>query len=185
MKKKNSIYYLVVILLFLSMQTRAQDTTDSRKGKHQVFLMISNSHIMQSVDADGNEQWIVVPSWGFDYNYWIASHWAAGLHMSMMLENFVVKDKGDGGNAINRTRPIAVVAACVFKPKKHSSFIAGIGEEFAPEEDLVMVRAGYEYGFEITDDWGLNASATYDFKLNTYDTWAIGLSVSHFFGGGK
>jgi hypothetical protein len=121
-----------------------------------------------------------VPSWGFDYNYWITEHWAIGLHTDIMIEDFSVKDKGEDDKVIERTKPFAAVPAAVFKPKEHSSFIIGMGAEFASEGNFALTRLGYEYGWELPKLWELSAGLTYDIKWNVYDTWVMGLGVSNF-----
>ena len=128
---------------FVTFQTFAQEIkenngNESKKGMQQFSLVISHSHITEGESANGGKKWVVVPSWGLDYNYWISSHWAIGVHSDMMLESFKVKD-GEEGNAVERNRPIAIVSVAVFKPKEHSSFIVGLGKEFAIEGDLTLI----------------------------------------------
>ena len=183
--------YLFLILnlcaiLLISFKTSGQENTepetgkDDKRGMHQLTLVISHSVI-----APGkNSERLTVPSWAIDYDYWISSHWAVGLHNDITLESYEVIDSGsEEGNLIERTHPITSVAAVVFKPKKHSSFILGMGAEFSKEENLFMTRIGYEYGWEIGNKWDLGAGIVYDIKWHTYDTWIIGLGVSKFFGG--
>ena len=100
-----------------------------------------------------------------------------------MIEDFSVKDHGDEEKTIARTKPFAAVPVGVFKPKEHSSFIAGMGAEFAKEGNFALTRLGYEYGWELLNHWELSAALTYDIKWNAYNTWTIGLGVSKFFGG--
>jgi len=179
--------YIILILclccLFFSKTIFAQESheKETEKHKHQLTLVISHSHITEGVNESGDSKWIVVPSWGFDYNYWIADHWAIGLHTDIMIEDFSVKDHGDEDKTIERTKPFAAVPAVVFKPKEHSSFIAGMGAEFAKEGNFALTRLGYEYGWELPKYWELGASLTYDIKWSAYDTWVIGLGVSKSF----
>lgn len=182
---KNRLFYSFFILIIF--QTSAQETkennvNESKKGMQQLSLLLSHSHITEGESTDGGKQWIVVPSWGLDYNYWLSSHWAIGIHSDMILESFKVKSEGEeDGSAIERNRPIAIVPVAVFKPKEHSSFIVGLGKEFAPEEDFTLMRLGYEYGIEIGKQWEFCAGLTYDLKFNVYNTWTFGLGISKSF----
>jgi len=185
---KTYLWFILNICAFfiLSFKATAQENAgqepekDDRKGMHQLTLVISHSLIAPGESSE----WITVPSWSVDYNYWISSHLAIGLHNDIILESYEVINSGsEPGTTIERTNPLASVAAVVFKPKEHSSFILGMGAEFAKEENLVLTRIGYEYSWEIGRKWDLGAGITYDIKWNTYDTWIIGLGVSRFFGG--
>jgi hypothetical protein len=185
---KTYLYFILNIYVFflISFKASAQENTEQETGKddkkamHQLTLVISHSII-----APGeNSERITVPSWAVDYDYWISSHWAIGLHNDIILESYEVINSGsEEGSTIERTNPISSVAAVVFKPKKHSLFILGMGAEFAKEENLALTRIGYEYGWEIGKNWDLGAGIVYDIKWHTYDTWIIGLGVSRFFGG--
>jgi hypothetical protein len=78
---------------------------------------------------NGKRGWRVIPSWGFDYDYWISNHWALGLQNDMMIESFKVETHEDV--VIERTRPFSSIAAVIFKPKEQIGFVAGMGGEFA------------------------------------------------------
>lgn len=184
---KTYLYFVLstCVIFSISSNTSAQEKTEpkagteDRKGMHQLTMVISHSLI-----APGeNSGRIAVPSWAFDYDYWISSHFAIGLHNDIILESYEVISSESETETFERTNPIASVAAVVFKPKEHNSFILGMGAEFAKEETLALTRIGYEYGWDIRNKWELGASIMYDIKWNTYDTWTIGLSVSKLFGG--
>ncbi len=173
-------FFLLISFQICAQESKDHSENESKKGMQQFSLFISHSHITDGESPDGGNKWFVVPSWGLDYNYWLSSHVAIGLHGDMMLESFKVKGE-EKGSAVERNRPIAIVPVAVFKPKEHSSFIVGFGKEFAPEGDLTLMRLGYEYGLEIGGQWEFCAGLTYDLKFNIYDTWTLGLGVSKSF----
>lgn len=179
-----SIFFFLISLL-LSFQIVAQEKnqrTESKKGLQQLSLFMSHSHIAAGASDAGGKEWIVVPSWGLDYNYWISAQWAIGVHSDMMIQSFKVKEGNEAeGSTIERTRPIAILPVVVFKPKEHSSFIVGLGKEFAAEGNLTLMRIGYEYGLDIGNQWELSAGIAYDLKFNAYDTWILGLGISRSF----
>jgi hypothetical protein len=186
MKKYLFFIFTICLFIIIAFKSAAQENVgqetvkDSRKGMHQLTLVISHSLIAPGEHSER----IAVPSWAIDYNYWVSSHWAIGLHNDIILESYEVINSGiEPESLIERTNPVSSVASVVFKPKEHSSFILGMGAEFEKEENLILTRIGYEYSWEIGHKWDLGAGITYDIKWNTYDTWIIGLGVSRFFGG--
>lgn len=182
--------FLLAPVFLLAQENMAQKKTsaeESKKGTHQLAIFISHSNISEGKGTDGNNDWLIVPSWGLDYNYWVAKRWAVGLHSDMLVESFEVVDHEgeEESSSISRTRPISVVPVVVFKPGSYGSFVAGIGGEFAKEGNFTVTRLGYEYGWELPKRWELSAALTYDIKWKGYDVWSIGLGVSKSFGGKK
>jgi len=94
----------------------------------------------------------------------------------MMIETFEVEDHEN--TVIERSRPITAIAVAIFKPKEHVSFIAGMGGEFAEEENFAVTRLGIETGWEMKNNWEFGISLLYDIKWNAYDTWVFGFGIS-------
>ncbi len=164
-----------------------QPEQESMKGKHVLSLQLAHTHVSQGVQ-DGESTWLALPSWCFDYDYWIGKRWAIGLHTDIIIESFEVKDHlNTDDNAtttvMERTTPFSAVPMVTFKPHKHSSFMLGAGGEFAKEENLFLMRAGYEWGFELPRSWELNFGVSYDFRWNAYDSFTYGVGISKLLGG--
>jgi len=180
----------VALLLAVGTAVRAQEAgaESSMKGKHAVALQLSHTHISQGV-KDGESTWLAMPSWCLDYDYWVARKWAIGLHSDVIIEDFKVEDhlntESNGTTVMERSTPFALVATGSFKPRKHSSFQLGAGAEFAKEENLFLMRAGYEWALELPQNWELSFAASYDFRWNAYDSFSYGVGVSKIFGGRK
>ena len=174
-------HFVIIILLqvFFYSFTQAQESKheEGAKGFHQFSIMLSHSHTEDGF-ADGSKKWISSPSFGFDYNYWISNHWAIGLHTDVITETIKVVDAG--GEILERTNPFAAVPAVVFKPKEHSTFVVGMGGEFAKEEHFALTRLGYEYAWELPKHFELSLGLTYDIKWKAYDTWTFGVIISKF-----
>ena len=101
---------------------------------------------------------------------------AIGLQTDVMVETFEVEDHDQV--VIERNKPIATVVTGIFKPKEHVSFIAGMGAEFAKEENFALTRLGIETGWEMKNNWEFGISLLYDIKWNAYDTWVFGFGIS-------
>ena len=118
-------------------------------------------------------------SWGIDYDYWFNSIWGFGVHADVVLEKFEVESYGES-NSVEREYPTAISGIVSYKPKKHFSFLLGPGIELAKEENLTLVIAGIEYGWEMEKNWELFFSLNNEFKFNTYNSWTFGIGISKF-----
>ena len=174
--------WAVAASIFIATSVSSQENIDKEikeetlKGAHRLTLMLGHSHLSEGIQADGKKGWKVIPSTGFDYDYWIGEHWALGLHNDVMIEDFEVEDHGN--TVLERSKPFSSVVVAIFKPKKHLSFLAGMGGEFAKEENFAVTRVGIETGWEMKNHWEFGISLLYDIKWNAYDTWVFGFGIS-------
>lgn len=170
------IYYMAVLLF--SVFAFAQETEEeTNKGKHRLTIALGHANIYEGV-KDGNTKFLSLPSWGIDYDYWLADKWAIGLHTDIIVEDFEVKENLGDDTAIERSSPIAPAVMGIFKPTEHSSFLLGAGAEFAKEENLFLNRVGYEWGTDLGKKWEIGFSLCYDFRWNAYDSFLIGIGIS-------
>ena len=82
---------------------------------------------------------------------------------------------------LERSTPIAPVVVGIYKPWEYLGFIAGLGGEFAKEENFFILRLGIEYGYPIHQDWLLVGGLTNDIKINGYNSFSLGIGVARFF----
>jgi hypothetical protein len=176
-------YFLTAAFLVFSITAISQEIEkkeakeeEGLRGTHRLTLAMGHAHLSQGIMENGKKGWKVIPSWGFDYDYWINNHWAIGLQNDMIIENFEVEDHEN--KIIERSRPFSSVASVIFKPKKHVSFIAGMGGEFSKEENLALTRLGIESGWEMKNNWEFGISFLYDIKWNAYNAWTISFNIS-------
>ena len=183
-KKLDMKHVFVFMLLGFSFQQfSAQDihkNEDSFQPHHSISFIISHTQISQGVQSDGNRKWLSLPSWGVNYNYYFQPKWAIGLHNDIIVEDFVVEEhlKSSNSTTLERSYPIASALVGSFKPGKHFAFLVGAGGEFAHTGNFFLIRAGIEYSTHITKSWELNAVLANDYKLNAYNSWAIGLGIT-------
>ena len=123
--------------------------------------------------------WLPVPSWSFNYDYWIGNKWAIGLQSDFVMENFVVET--EHGNELEREKPVALIPVGLYKPFKHFSFIIGSGIEFEKHENLWLTRMGLEFGAELPNSWEAGIALVWDAKWNHYNSWLIEFSFSKIF----
>ncbi|MEX0635296.1 MAG: hypothetical protein WD135_00905 [Ferruginibacter sp.] len=153
-------------------------------AKHSsIGLVLNHAHVFNGRDDAGDKKVLALPSWGIDYNYYFHPKWGIGLHTDIILESFKVE--GKEGIEIERTTPIAPAIMGIYKPGEHWNFLAGIGGEFAEEENFLITRFGVEYGAEIQNGWEVSGSLLYDIKWKGYDSWVLGIGISKSFGSHK
>jgi hypothetical protein len=174
--------WAVAVFIFISSSVTAQENADKEikeeglKGTHRLSIVLGHSHVSEGIKDNGKKGWKVIPSSGIDYDYWIGNRWALGLHNDVMIETFEVEDHGN--TVLERSKPFSSVAVAIFKPKKVVSFLAGMGGEFAKEENFAVTRVGIEMGWEMKSNWEFGISLLYDIKWNAYDTWVFGFGIS-------
>ncbi|MXV53236.1 hypothetical protein GS399_19900 [Pedobacter sp. HMF7647] len=176
-----------ILLLSVRNNCFAQEENETEKGfhsYHELAVSINHTHVFEGRDADGKKKSLTLPSWGIDYTFGFSPRWAVGLHTDLTIEKFKVESTSENGEKeeIERSYPIAPALMCIFKPGKHFSFLLGIGEEFAKEENLTLNRAGIEYDGELPKGWEVFGTLSYDFRWNAYDTWGLGLGIAKKFG---
>lgn len=145
------------------------------KRSHRLTLGLGHTHVSQGI-RDGKTEWITLPSWSLNYDYWISSKWAVGLQTDLIMETFLIETHE--GEEIERSRPFTVVPVAMFKPGKHFSFIAGVGGEFAKEQNFTLTRLGIEYGWHLPKNWELGVAVVWDNKWNYYNSWGLAFTIS-------
>lgn len=161
---------------FVYSQTDHQEGHEQKESPHSISFLISHTHVSQGFE--GNEsRWLVLPSFGFDYNYKFSPHWSLGLHNDLILESFKIL-KPDGETELERTRPIVTILTAGYKPGKHLTYQIGLGGEFAKEENFFLTRIGIEYGYEVSENLEVFTNLVYDLKWAYYDSYVIGLGIT-------
>jgi hypothetical protein len=181
MKFNNKQLILFSLLFFVQHITFAQDERKEEhgeKGSSRLTLGLGHTHISEG-KVDGKTEWIVMPSWSFNFDYWISNKVAIGLQQDLVTESFVVENSH--GEEIERSSPWSIVPVVIFKPGKHFSFIGGAGIEIAKHENLGLMRLGIEYGWHLPEDWELGAALVWDGKWKYYNSWGLAFTISKIF----
>lgn len=145
------------------------------KNFHRLTISLSHTHISKGVE-EGRKQWLIVPSWAIDYDYWVTSKLAFGLHNDIIIESFEIENNNE--EIIERNKPFVSTLTANYKPGKHTIFILGVGGEFSDTENYAVARLGIEYGRDVFDSWEISAALIYDNKIDAYDSFALGFGIS-------
>lgn len=171
-----SLYTIIFCLTIVL--AKAQE---ERENRHRLTAVIGHAHVNRGLDLQ-DPKWLLLPSWGLDYDFWISPRVAVGLHSDIVLQNFSVESfPAREEEVLQRSFPVALIFTGLYRLDEHLSLLAGGGVEIAEEETLGLWRLGAEYGWEISELWELNVNLVYDRKPEAYDTWTLGLGVSRWF----
>lgn len=166
---------LSLLLIFSQLVCIGQEAKEGHK-KNKVMLVMGHTHVSKGFDSNNQKSWIVLPSWGLDYDRQINEKWALGVHTDWVTESFSYEDADN--IELERTRPFAAVLVVSRRIGEHLTLLAGGGFEVAPEENLTLIRAGIDYGWELRNDWEIAVNLMSDFKLEAYDSWVLGLGIA-------
>lgn len=158
-------------------ETSQQHNSDSHgmKGAGRLTLGLGHTHVSEG-EMEGRTQWIVMPSWSLNYDYWLSDKWALGLQSDLILESFFIETPKE--ELIERKFPFSLVPVGIFKPGKHLSLFGGVGGEFSSAKNLVTTRLGFEYSFHIPGNWEVGATALWDGKWDYYNSWGLAFTFS-------
>ncbi len=178
MKKLLFLCYLLSFSLGAIAQSGAEEKEESElESKHSISFVIGHARIGQGRNAEGNKEFLAVPSLAIDYNYWINPKWAIGLHTDLLNEKFYIED--ENGQILERNRPIAPAITGVFKLTERWAISLGMGKEFSTEEEnFTLTRFSIEYGVEIRKGWEVFGILSQDFRWTAYNVTSFGLGLS-------
>ena len=145
------------------------------KGSSRLTIGLGHTHVSEG-KVDGKTEWLALPSWTLNYDYWFSEKVAIGLQNDIILESFFIEHGNE--ELLERSYPIASVPVVLYKPNERLTVVAGIGAEFTKESTLTMTRLGVEYGFHLPNNWEVGAALIWDNKWNYYNSWGIALTFS-------
>lgn len=171
------IWFLLVIAFgTLQAQDNSSEGEQQEAFKHnRLAIVISQTHVPKGFQSSTGNKAIIVPSWGFNYEYWFNHKFAIGLHSDMEVSTYIIED--ENGQEIERNRPIIVALVGIYNPWKGLEVLGGFGREFEESHKFWVYRVGVEYEIEIGDSWDIAPGVVFDIKENLYDSWTIGLGV--------
>ena len=165
----------LAVIYFFSGFVNAQETNSEEfKPKIRGAIMMANSHVPTA--TEGGKKVAIIPTWGFDVDYFFHPRWSVALQGDIKLQSFEVEDQNQV--ALQRTNPFALTMALHYHALRHWSFYAGPGYEFEQHKNLFLVKVGTEYSFEITENFEIALNLIYENKQEVYDAWTFGIAFN-------
>ena len=171
---------LMMLVSFLSPAQKMKTTNDlvhgnEHKGTIRLTLGLGHTHVSEG-KIDGETEWLALPSWAINFDYWVSNKIGIGLQNDIILESFIIEHGNE--ELLERSYPIASVPVIIYKPGNRLMLIAGVGAEFTEEQTLTMTRLGIEYGFHLPSNWEIGAALVWDNKWNYYNSWGLAITIS-------
>jgi hypothetical protein len=170
--KKLLFVSMLMISLFQTSIAQEEEQSEHQK-KIRGAIMMANSHVPNS--TNGDKQIVVIPTWGFDVDYFFHRRWSVALQGDIKLQSFEIEHEGV---ALEKSFPVAFAGVIHYHALRHWSFYAGPGYEFEKTENLTFVRLGTEYSFEITEKFEIALNLAYENKQEVYDAWTFGIAFN-------
>ena len=186
---KISLISSILIIQGLSLAAQNQeDVTDVHHGNdaehsslgHKITLVMAYSFIDNSF-LEENDAIRIVPTFGFNYDYFFHARWGFGIHTDILLQQYKVEKHGSH-EEILRENPVGIAGMVLFKPNHRWTLMAGYGVEVEKHENFQMVRTGVEYGIALPKHWELGFSLEFDYKINTHNSIMFGVAFSKILG---
>lgn len=152
-----------------------QSRSHSMQGTHRITLGLGHTSVSEG-KIDDKTEWLSMPSWSLNYDYWISEKFSVGLQNDLIVESFKITDHEE--EEIERHYPLTTVPVILYKPWNNFSFLGGVGAEFSGGHALWLTRLGAEFGVHIPGNWEAGAALVWDGKWNHYNSYGILFSFS-------
>jgi hypothetical protein len=181
------VYYIsAVLLLNLTGFVTAQENQEHKKSshllkRHKVGAFLGNSLIAEVKNTQtGKEQYVLAPTFGLDYEYWLSRKWAIGTYNEIAHTDIEV-ETDNHEEYIKRENVMLFSAVAIFEPIHNLAFFAGTGVETDPHHTFWIRYLGIEYTFIRSNDWDVSISAGCVNK-DLYDAFTFGVVIGRRFG---
>jgi hypothetical protein len=180
------VYLLIAAFFFIfAGSALAQDGEVAKPApelkRHKVGAFLGNSliHGVHNTQT-GKEQYVLAPTFGIDYEYWINHKWAIGTYNEVAHFDIEVKTE-EHEEFIKRENALLFSAVVLFEPIHHLGIFAGTGIETDPHHTFWIRYMGLEYTIIRCNDWDVALSAGYVNKA-AYDAFTFGVVIGRRFG---
>jgi hypothetical protein len=170
------ILTICILIIPSLLFAQSQNTTNNHHfKKFRTSFTLGQTYIPQA--TSNNVKFVVIPTLGLDFQYWITPKWGVGLKNDIEIANYVVQDH-DGGPSIVRHNPLIIAVPALFSPwENHFTFIMGPGIELEEHQNFFVFRAGVGSEFEVGNHWDFAPEIIYDLKNGNINALTIAIAV--------
>ena len=179
-------HFLVAVILFtvsstLFAQKDAHESEIHPLKRHKIGAFLGNAliHGVHNTKT-GKEQYVIAPTIGLDFEYWINHKWAIGTYNEIAHIDIEVINEAHE-EYIKRENTMLFSAVAVFEPIHNFGIFAGTGIETDPHHTFWIRYLGMEYALVRHNDWDVSVSVGYVNK-DLYDAFTFGVVIGRRFG---
>jgi hypothetical protein len=181
-------YFLIVIAFFAFTDIASAQEEEHHSPaehhsikRHRVGIFLGNALIHGVKNSQtGKEQYVLAPTVGLDYTYFLSHKWAIGTYNELNHVDIEVETDSHE-EFIKRENTMLFSGVVVFEPVRNLGIFAGTGFETDPHETLWIRYLGLEYTFINCDDWHVSLTTGFINK-DKYNAFNFGVVVSRGFG---
>ena len=180
------IHFLAFVFLFtlattVIAQEDAHETHTNPLKRHKIGAFLGNALIHGVHNTrTGKEQYVIAPTIGIDYEYWINHRWAIGTYNEIAhMDIEVITEEHE--EYIKRENAMLFSAVAVFEPFRNFGIFAGTGIETDPHHTFWIRYLGMEYALVRHNNWDVSISVGYVNK-DRYDAFTFGVVIGRRFG---
>src|SRR6187549_1008069 len=111
------VLLLIVLNGLINISVIAQEEEGSaNKPKIRGAILMANSHVPKA--TEGGKKVTIIPTWGFDIDYFFHPRWSVALQGDVKLQSFEVEDSH---LALERSYPVALATVLHYHALHHWS----------------------------------------------------------------
>ena len=168
---KSLAFVFMMSALIPAAVAQEDQNAEGKANQWSLVLLMANAHIPAA--TEGGKVVTVIPTWGLDLDYRFSPHWSIALQTDVKIQSFEVTHKE---TVLERSFPLSVAIVPHYFLDKHWSFMAGPGYELEKSKSIFLMKAGAEYGFELTERFEIGITLIYENRWELYDGVSFGAS---------
>lgn len=178
--KRLKPYLLLITFLVVayssSLYGQSHESDEHHEFKHfRVAAAIGHAYIPKAKSE--NSSVVIIPTFGFDLQYWFNHKWGIALKNDLEIATYRVEDK-DNNNDLVREYPFVIAFPVLFSPwDNHFTFILGPGIEFEEHENFSVFRIGVGSEFEFGNHWDFAPEIIYDLKNGHINSFTLAIGI--------
>ena len=176
---KNKLYYLLILLIGTG-NVIAQEIEEEGEEfkKNRISFVLGHSYLNLGFEL-GNKDVLSIPSFGLDYEHWFKKKFGIGLFGD--IELITSGEAEELHNGIIRKYPVVVTVDALWSPIEHLELVLGPGIIFENGEIKDLIRIGFEYDLDLSQNWDVSPSFFYDHATDGISNVSIGIGIGRRF----
>ncbi len=170
--------YLVLILAFCFSIILVGQEKEEFEMEHKLSFSSGITFVPKALDAEGNKEFVFVPTLGLDYNFEFHKYMAVGIINEFELSKYFIEK--DSLSEVEREYAYTGLITFSVIPFKNFSIFIGGGAEFDKHKILPCITGGIEYELAFGKNWFGKMALQYNY-LFKYSSFGFQVGVGYAF----